>query len=197
LPRILHQLKVRGYRIVHVVPATPQQPATPTEPPQWQLHPPSETVAISHWPKIPNFVFANAEMLPAPSDLHWFEAGTFDPARPLGRGLLAPETAWPRITLTLNSAATDLPIPAADNFTIPEKLFAVIAPPTRRPAPPIVAEGETVGRAKLASANAGSGARAIRGKSRSGRLTRGGAHVAGHDRRGPLKHLVQVRKRSV
>src|SRR5229473_1654598 len=73
LPKILHDLKVRGYHIVHVVPATLQGPATPTEPQQWQLHPASETVAISHWPKIPNFVFANAEMLPAPalSDLDW------------------------------------------------------------------------------------------------------------------------------
>ena len=40
LPRILHELKVRGYRIVHVVPATPDRPATPTEPQQWLLHPP-------------------------------------------------------------------------------------------------------------------------------------------------------------
>src|SRR5437588_11775649 len=32
LPRILHELKVRGYRIVHVVPATPDRPVTPTEP---------------------------------------------------------------------------------------------------------------------------------------------------------------------
>src|SRR5216684_7774782 len=67
LPRILHELKARGYRIVHVVPATPERPATPTEPQQWQLHPPSETVAISRWPKIPNFVFADVEMLSAPA----------------------------------------------------------------------------------------------------------------------------------
>ena len=59
LPRILQTLKARGYRIVHVVPATPERPATPTEPQQWQLHPASETVAISRWPKIPNFVFAD------------------------------------------------------------------------------------------------------------------------------------------
>src|SRR3989440_887443 len=39
LPRILHELKARGYRIVHVVPATSGQPATPTEPQQWQLNP--------------------------------------------------------------------------------------------------------------------------------------------------------------
>ena len=63
LPRILQELKKRGYRIVHVVPATPEQPATPTEPPQWQLHPPSENVATSRWPKIPNFSFAETEAL--------------------------------------------------------------------------------------------------------------------------------------
>jgi peptidoglycan-N-acetylglucosamine deacetylase len=73
LPKILHELKARGYRIVHVVPATPERPATATEPQEWQLHPPSETVAISHWPKIPKFVFTDAAMLPAPSlsDLDW------------------------------------------------------------------------------------------------------------------------------
>ncbi len=60
LPRILHELKARGFRIVHVVPATPQNPPTPTEPQDWLLHPPSENVATSHWPKIPNFVFADA-----------------------------------------------------------------------------------------------------------------------------------------
>src|SRR6202047_5545661 len=65
LPRILHEMKARGYHIVHVVPATSQQPNTPTEPLQWQLHPPSET--ISHWPTIPNFVYPEADTLPAPS----------------------------------------------------------------------------------------------------------------------------------
>lgn len=73
LPKILRELKARGYSIVHVVPATPQNPATPTEPQDWQLHPTSENVATSHWPKIPNFLFANADTLPAPalSDLDW------------------------------------------------------------------------------------------------------------------------------
>ena len=73
LPRILHELKARGYRIVHVVPATPDRPATPTEPQQWQLHPPSEMVAISRWPKVPKFAFAGPAALPVPalSDLDW------------------------------------------------------------------------------------------------------------------------------
>ena len=73
LPKILHELKARGYRIVHVVPATAELAATPTEPQQWRLHPPSEDVAISRWPSIPNFVFAESAMLPGPwlSDSYW------------------------------------------------------------------------------------------------------------------------------
>src|SRR3954452_10786460 len=83
LPRILHELKARGYRIVHVVPATPDLPKTPTEPQQWQLHPVSENVAISHWPKIPNFVYASAEMLPAPASSDWYD----------GRSVSLPESS--------------------------------------------------------------------------------------------------------
>src|SRR3954463_1179009 len=64
LPRILHELKVRGYRIVHVVAAAPEQPATPTEPRQWLLHPPSADIAIAHWPKIPDVVVAGTATLP-------------------------------------------------------------------------------------------------------------------------------------
>src|SRR5580692_1688568 len=122
LPRILRELKARGYRIVHVVPATPQLPATSTEPPQWQLHPPSENVAISHWPKIPNFVFAEAEILPAPSlsDLDWREGRSMtlteslDHARRIGRGVPLPKEApWPRqLTLLPDNSAIALPVPA-------------------------------------------------------------------------------------
>lgn len=39
LPNILRELKARGYRIVHVVPATKDMPKTPTAPWQWHLHP--------------------------------------------------------------------------------------------------------------------------------------------------------------
>src|SRR3978361_285236 len=38
LPRILHELKARGYRIVHVVPATAGRPKTPTAPRQRPSH---------------------------------------------------------------------------------------------------------------------------------------------------------------
>ena len=131
LPRILHELKARGYRIVHVVPATSEQPVTPTEPQQWQLHPPSETVPISHWPKIPNFVFAGGDTLPAPSlsDSDWHDgqlvppAEPFDRARRLKRGVPLPrEAPWPRQSpLALDGAAIALPIPAQSIFEIQEK----------------------------------------------------------------------------
>jgi peptidoglycan/xylan/chitin deacetylase (PgdA/CDA1 family) len=132
LPKILHELKARGYRIVHVVPATPELPKTPTEPQQWQLYPASETIAISHWPKIPNFVFANAETLPAPalSDSDWRDGGlvslpeSFERPRRLARGVvpLPREAPWPRVApLQAASAAITLPVPAKDIFEIQQR----------------------------------------------------------------------------
>ena len=167
LPRILRELKARGYRIVHVVPATPEQPATPTEPQQWQLHPPSETVAISHWPKIPNFVFASAEMLPGPalSDLDWREGQSMTLAeasdhagRPGRRVPLPREAPWPRqSSLAPGGAANVLPVPAQSIFEIQERPGAVtqeLATPSHHAELPVPTERETEGLAKLISVDA-------------------------------------------
>src|SRR6266478_1750868 len=89
LPRILRELKARGYRTVNVVPATPELPATPTEPQQWQLHPVSESVPIAHWPKAPHFVFTATAALPAPSLL---DSGWHDGVPPLPREA----SPWPK-----------------------------------------------------------------------------------------------------
>jgi peptidoglycan/xylan/chitin deacetylase (PgdA/CDA1 family) len=43
LPILLTELKARGYRIVHVVPATPDLPATPTETHDWVYRTPDKT----------------------------------------------------------------------------------------------------------------------------------------------------------
>jgi peptidoglycan/xylan/chitin deacetylase (PgdA/CDA1 family) len=212
LPRILGELKARGYRIVHVVPATPEQPATPSEPQQWQLHPPSESVAISHWPKIPNFAFAAADMLPAPSlsDLESHDGQSMpaaeapDGARRLAHGVPLPrEAPWPQQSpLAPAGAAIALPVPAQSLFEIPEKSFAVIAPASHRVEPMRSTPHETK------SADAGDSRRATHGKHHSGRIrqaaTRGtrhaaasGARHAAHVRRGALKHLVQIKRGSV
>jgi peptidoglycan/xylan/chitin deacetylase (PgdA/CDA1 family) len=132
LPRILRDLKARGYRIVHVVPATPELPKTPTEPQQWQLHPTSETIAISHWPKIPGFVFASAETLPAPamSESDWRDGKlvslpeSFDHPRRLAWGAvpLPQQAPWPRLSPSQAASSTiTLPVPAKDIFEIQEK----------------------------------------------------------------------------
>ncbi|MES1154862.1 MAG: polysaccharide deacetylase family protein, partial [Pseudorhodoplanes sp.] len=42
LPILLTELKARGYRIVHVVPATPEQPKTPTEAQDWVYREPAK-----------------------------------------------------------------------------------------------------------------------------------------------------------
>ena len=215
LPRILAEMKARGYRIVHVVPATLQEQATPTEPQQWMLHPPSENVATSHWPKIPAFAFADTEMLPAPSlsDLDRPDGAPMPLAEPsdaAARGNRVPlprRAPWPEPSLTTpDSTATLLPVPAQNVFEIREGLRAVLAvgPPAHRAVAPIGRE------AKLAKADRAEDSRGAASDKRHARLARrpGAAHSAAHlaarggrsvehAHRGPLKHLVQVKRRHV
>jgi len=207
LPRILHELKARGYRIVHVVAATPERPATPTDPQQWHLHPTSETVAISHWPKIPNFVFAEAGMLPAPS-LSDFAGQDgrlvpgdepFDRAGRRSHGIPLPQEApWPRQSpLALDIAATALPVPALSIFEIQENPRATaqsLLPPSQRAEQTVPPDRETDGIAKLIRGHGGASRRGMRAKLHS--VSRGN-RVAAHGRRNTLKHLVQIKKRSV
>jgi peptidoglycan/xylan/chitin deacetylase (PgdA/CDA1 family) len=122
LPGILHELKERGYRIVHVVPATPERPATPTEPVQWLLHPPTETVAISHWPKIPNFVFAETPVLPVPglSNLDWRDPALLEHL-PRSRVALSSLATLPGpLPVSPANGMAALPVPAASVFTLAE-----------------------------------------------------------------------------
>jgi peptidoglycan/xylan/chitin deacetylase (PgdA/CDA1 family) len=131
LPRILQALKDRGYRIVHVVPSTPELPKTPTEARQWQLHPVSETVAISHWPKVPSFFYPPSEALPAPAVSEQEREGLLAPTgrRRLARGAVPlPEPApWPRQQpLPASAGAVSLPVPAKDVFQIRERVHAEI-----------------------------------------------------------------------
>jgi peptidoglycan/xylan/chitin deacetylase (PgdA/CDA1 family) len=182
LPKILHELKARGYRIVHVVPATPELPKTPTEPQQWQLHPASEAIAILHWPKIPNFVFASAEMLPAPavSDSDWRDGRlvslpeSFDRPRRLARGTvpLPQQAPWPRLSpLQAAKAAITLPVPAKDIFEIQEKSTAAtpqaVAPSAHhadRTQAPVGNDADTI--AKPTSIHASASRRMIPGSHR-------------------------------
>ena len=143
LPRILQEMKARGYRIVQVVPATPERPKTPTEARQWQMHPTSETVPISLWPKVPSFSFASTDELPvqvmSEEDLRERLLSlpeTFDhPRRPTRGSVPLPQQApWPRQVLIHAAENTlALPVPAQGIFQLPEnnsetiKIFASLS----------------------------------------------------------------------
>lgn len=114
LPKIIRELKARGYRIVHVVPATADQPATPTNAVEWLLHPPTETTPIARWPAVPNFVFAQTATLPAPG-LADLDAQTAH--QPL---------VLPRKTMAQANVAATLPAPGRDLFAIPEGSVEVL-----------------------------------------------------------------------
>jgi peptidoglycan/xylan/chitin deacetylase (PgdA/CDA1 family) len=208
LPRILQELKTRGYRIVHVVPATPELPATPTEPQQWQSHPIAENVAISHWPKIRNFVFTQTDMLPAPSlsDLDWRDAESmalaepFDVARRHPRGLLQ-QAPWPQPSPLALASAAALPVPAQSIFEIEENPRATaqsLLPFSRHAEQTVPTLRQRDGVSKRIAVNAGT----FRGKPHLGGRKPGASRFAGRANhntagahRGTLRHLVQVKKR--
>jgi peptidoglycan-N-acetylglucosamine deacetylase len=123
LPKILQDLKAGGYRIVHVVPATSENPATPTDPQQWREYPTSELVATSRWPKVPNFAFVQHESLPAPllTDSYWNDARLLD-RQARGRSVPLPRPApWPReAQLASIDPDSALPVPAMSVFEVEE-----------------------------------------------------------------------------
>lgn len=60
LPVILQQLKTRGYRIVHVVPASRTYPKTATEPSEWVPRWIRSAPVVAHGPAMPPFAFGKA-----------------------------------------------------------------------------------------------------------------------------------------
>jgi peptidoglycan/xylan/chitin deacetylase (PgdA/CDA1 family) len=159
LPRILNELKARGYRLVHVVPATSGRPATPTEPQQWQLHPVSEQVATSRWPKIPNFVYTTTAALSAPAlvDSDWRNTAPADRAQ---RRALRDKMWSQQMTLVLDQPA--LSVPEASVFELPEptRVTMLYSPPSAH-TPERTAEAATEVSAKQAT-RAGKSRRQIR-----------------------------------
>src|SRR6266702_1190610 len=137
LPKIIRDLKARGYRIVHVVPATADRPATPTMAVEWLLHPPTETTPIARWPAVSNFVFTQTETLPAPgvADLN---------------AQAAHQPLLPRKTIAQADVAATLPAPGRDLFAIPEGSIEVLLSTTlsRRAATRLAMAAETPHAAK-------------------------------------------------
>ncbi|MCB1411508.1 MAG: polysaccharide deacetylase family protein [Xanthobacteraceae bacterium] len=157
LPRILQTLKARGYKIVHVVPATPTRPRTPTQPWQWQLHPPARTVALAHWPAVPRFLFVGTGTLPIPqltaSDLHDGRLLRPPRSRRLVRGPARSriDPLWPRrTTIRVALRAPVLPAPGQAIFAQLDKThtqnFGVAALPRPKPVAQPALDDASIGR---------------------------------------------------
>jgi len=128
LPDILKELKARGFKIVHVVPATGDRPKTVTEPEQWVAR---RTPERQVWPRT---LVVGAELTepllatPSPESFgieHFgqpvvrialaqtFEGRVMDDGEPP----LSPVPSWTRpVAYAAPSQATVLPAPGAQNF---------------------------------------------------------------------------------
>jgi hypothetical protein len=114
-----------------------------------------------------------------------------DRGRRAGHGIPLPRQApWPRQSPAAPDAATALPVPALNVFEIREGLPTVTRGLPRR------AEQGPAEHESISVAAAGS-TRTMRGKPHPGRGHQTAGRATPQARRGVLKHLVQVRKRSV
>jgi len=138
LPVILQELKARGFKIVHVVPAGPDRPKTATTPEQWAAHVPERGL----WPRVvvtdmaapppaltvPSPASFGVADPPAPAVAVSFAPG-FDHAPRAGQVPMPPVAPWPRPIYSA-PAAGSFAVPAAQNF----QYTHVFAGPRRDPA---------------------------------------------------------------
>jgi peptidoglycan-N-acetylglucosamine deacetylase len=125
-PEILRELKARGFKIVHVVPATPDRPKTVTEPEEWALKRSNEPKI---WPRTLVADIDNSEpVLAAPNPesfgikrsgpvIKVAMAQTFERQIVRDRAPLAPAATWPHPALYSVPVQSELlPVPAVYNF---------------------------------------------------------------------------------
>ena len=173
LPEILAELKARGYKIVHVVPSTPDRPATVAEPEAWAARHPRDKV----WPRV---VVVGAEepapvlSAPAPASFGIEHFGgptikvalaqTFERQVVRDGDVRPPVTAWPHTVAYPMPAETEvLPVPAAYNFRY-SRPFRIGRPD--KPA------GSAKAKGKVVNGKAVSG-KVVSGKLASGKLASG------------------------
>jgi len=113
LPTILAELKARGYKIVHVVPATPDRPATVADNDDWvQRH-----HTRPSWPRV-----LSPETTPAQSTLAAPSPANFGVAEKAGQIVAMTEALrqrvpWPNeVKFTVPAENELLPSPAAEDF---------------------------------------------------------------------------------
>jgi peptidoglycan/xylan/chitin deacetylase (PgdA/CDA1 family) len=147
LPTLLHELKARGYRIVHVVEAGPDRPKTATLPEQWMARTATRTIQDGHWPlvNVASLSFPEPELrfpdtrnfgISDRSGTYEFGIARADRLRGGDRDIRLPATAIWRNSVRIVGLplAEPLPAPDASNFRYPHvwKTRAMVA---RRSAP--------------------------------------------------------------
>lgn len=130
LHSLLRELKARGYKVVHVVPATADRPKTPTEPQQWAVRrAPQQVADADFWPSVINIGLDPADPVlaaPSPDSLGVADAEGMirialamneRPRALPGEVPLPPAGLWPRRITHMDVAEREaLPAPAAENF---------------------------------------------------------------------------------
>jgi peptidoglycan/xylan/chitin deacetylase (PgdA/CDA1 family) len=123
LPEILSELKARGFKIVHVVPATADRPKTVTEPQQWAVRRTPEQQAWGLVPIVGMDTPTPLPVLAAPNPAS-FGIERFGPTVKIALAQTLerqagdpPPPAWPQPTASaMPEHANALPVPAAYNF---------------------------------------------------------------------------------
>src|SRR5262249_30928110 len=119
LPEILKELKARGFKIVHVVPATPDRPKTVPEPELWAVR--HTTPEQKMWPRTLVVGESPEPVLVAPN-LASFGIETFGPVTKVAMAQTFDRQSdaapvWPAsVAYTVPTDAEVLPIPGAHNF---------------------------------------------------------------------------------
>jgi hypothetical protein len=143
LPELLRQLKEKGYRIVHVVPVSPDRPKTVTAPQDWLRNAGRVT-----WPRVVAHVTPHRDVLPAPSEQLFANIGhpfgakaiirIFADAKPAAGDLSDPH--WPQsAAIQLPSPAPQLPAPSLEDIGIAMDGRDVVGEPFRlRPSVEII-----------------------------------------------------------
>src|SRR5215475_443342 len=157
MPEILKELKARGFKIVHVVPATAERPKTVTEPELWAVRrTPSPEEKI--WPRALVMGESPEPVLAAPSPAS-FGIESFGSAIKVAmvqtgeRKVMSdgqpPLTVWPHAAIQpVPADANVLPIPAAHNFRYSRPFR--LGPPEKQKVASVAKKPATVARSRQA-----------------------------------------------
>jgi hypothetical protein len=125
LPNLLRQLKAKGYKIVHVVAASPDQPRTATSWSEWTV----SAAMHRRWPRIPGFTADASEELPLPRIDLFGMPESYEKREPARAQLyVKEEITRPRKRVVERLRTVEIMKPVPPSWPRPETLPAEIEP---------------------------------------------------------------------